>query len=61
MSRPAAMTADVLTVALLALLEALLSADNALVLAMMVLGLPPAAHRKALRYGVVGAFAMRTV
>jgi YkoY family integral membrane protein len=55
------MTADVLTVALLALLEALLSADNALVLAMMVLGLPPAAHRKALRYGVVGAFAMRTV
>ncbi|MGH9410204.1 MAG: TerC family protein [Vicinamibacterales bacterium] len=55
------MTADLLTVALLALLEALLSADNALVLAMMVLGLPPADHRKALRYGVAGAFAMRTV
>jgi YkoY family integral membrane protein len=51
--------ADLLTVAVLVLLEGLLSADNALVLAMMILGLPRADQRKALRYGLGGAFAMR--
>jgi YkoY family integral membrane protein len=53
--------ADFLTIGLLVLLEGLLSADNALVLAILVLGLPKREQRKALRYGMVGAFAFRTV
>jgi YkoY family integral membrane protein len=52
--------ADFLTIALLVALEALLSADNAMVLAVLVLGLPKPEQRKALRYGIVGAFAFRT-
>jgi YkoY family integral membrane protein len=52
---------DLLTVALLVALEGLLSADNAMVLAVLVLGLPKAQQRKALRYGIVGAFAFRGV
>lgn len=52
--------ADLLTVALLVALEGLLSADNALVIAVMVLGLPKKQHRQALHYGLVGAFAFRT-
>src|SRR5438034_5233718 len=52
-------TADLLTIGLLVLLEGLLSADNALVMAIMVLGLPKREHKKALRYGLVGAFAFR--
>ncbi len=51
--------ADLITIGLLVLLEALLSADNALVLAILVLGLPKRQQRKALRYGIVGAFAFR--
>jgi YkoY family integral membrane protein len=50
---------DLLTVALLVGLEALLSADNALVMAIMVLGLPRREHKQALRYGLVGVFAFR--
>jgi YkoY family integral membrane protein len=50
---------DFLTIALLVLLEGLLSADNALVLAMLVLGLPRSQQRKALQYGIVGAFVFR--
>jgi YkoY family integral membrane protein len=50
---------DLLTIGLLVLLEGLLSADNALVLAVLVLGLPKAEQRKALRYGILGAFAFR--
>jgi YkoY family integral membrane protein len=50
---------DFFTIALLVLLEGLLSADNALVLAILVLGLPRADQRKALRYGIIGAFAFR--
>ena len=50
---------DLLTIALLVALEGLLSADNAMVLAVLVLGLPRAEQRKALRYGIVGAFAFR--
>ena len=50
---------DFLTIALLVLLEGLLSADNALVLAILVLGLPRSEQRKALRYGILGAFAFR--
>jgi YkoY family integral membrane protein len=51
--------ADFITVALLVVLEGLLSADNALVLAVLVLGLPRRQQRKALRYGIAGAFAFR--
>src|ERR671914_1812568 len=50
---------DLLTVALLVVLEGLLSADNALVLAILVLGLPRHQQRKALRYGILGAFGFR--
>jgi YkoY family integral membrane protein len=52
---------DLLTVGLLVALEAMLSADNALVMAVMVLGLPRSQHKQALRYGLVGGFAMRIV
>ena len=51
--------ADLVTVALLVALEGMLSADNAMVLAVLVLGLPKGEQRKALRYGIVGAFAFR--
>lgn len=50
---------DLVTVGLLVILEGLLSADNALVLAILVLGLPRDQQRKALRYGILGAFAFR--
>jgi YkoY family integral membrane protein len=53
--------ADFLTIALLVILEGLLSADNALVLAIIVLGLPKKDQRKALRYGIFGAFFFRIV
>ena len=52
---------DFVTIGLLVLLEGLLSADNALVLALMILGLPRRDQKKALRYGLVGAFAFRTL
>ena len=52
---------DFLTIALLVALEGLLSADNAMVLAVLVLGLPKAEQQKALRYGIVGAFAFRAI
>ena len=52
---------DFLTIALLVALEGLLSADNAMVLAVLVLGLPKKDQHKALRYGIFGAFAFRTL
>ena len=52
---------DLITVGLLVALEGLLSADNALVMAIMVLGLPGHQHKKALRYGLVGGFAFRII
>jgi len=52
--------ADLLTIALLIALEGLLSVDNAMVLAVLALGLPRPQQRKALRYGIAGAFAFRT-
>jgi YkoY family integral membrane protein len=52
---------DLATIGLLVVLEGLLSADNALVMAIMVLGLPRDEHQKALRYGLIGGFAFRTV
>jgi YkoY family integral membrane protein len=53
--------ADLVTIGLLIGLEGLLSADNALVMAIMVLGLPRQQHQKALRYGLVGGFVFRTL
>jgi YkoY family integral membrane protein len=52
---------DVITVGLLVVLEGLLSADNALVVAVMILGLPRRQQKQALRYGLLGAFAFRIV
>jgi len=52
---------DFVTIGLLIALEGLLSADNAMVLAVLVLGLPKAQRRKALQYGIVGAFAFRAI
>jgi YkoY family integral membrane protein len=52
---------DLVTIALLVMLEGLLSADNAMVLAVLVLGLPKAEQQKALRYGIIGAFAFRAI
>jgi YkoY family integral membrane protein len=52
---------DVITVGLLVVLEGLLSADNALVVAVMILGLPRKQQQLALRYGLLGAFAFRII
>ena len=50
---------DMITIGLLVLLEGLLSADNAMVLAVLVLGLPKHQQKQALRYGIIGAFVFR--
>jgi len=52
---------DILTILLLVVLEGLLSADNAMVLAVLALGLPPDQRKKALRYGIIGAFVFRSL
>jgi YkoY family integral membrane protein len=52
---------DLITVGLLVVLEGLLSADNALVVAVMILGLPRGEQNRALKYGLVGAFGFRTI
>jgi YkoY family integral membrane protein len=52
---------DFVTIALLVALEGLLSADNAMVLAVLVLGLPKDQQKKALQYGMVGAFVFRSI
>lgn len=52
---------DLVTVGILVVLEGLLSADNALVVAVMILGLPRGEQKKALKYGLVGAFIFRTI
>jgi YkoY family integral membrane protein len=51
--------ADLATVGFLVVLESLLSADNALVMAVMVAGLPEHTHRRALSLGLIGALAFR--
>lgn len=51
--------ADLITISALIALEGLLSADNALVMAIMVLGLPRHQQRQALRYGLLGGFVFR--
>ncbi len=53
--------ADFLTIGLLVVLEAVLSADNALVLAVLVLPLPQEEQTRALRYGILGAFVFRII
>ncbi len=49
------------TVLTLVVLEGLLSADNALVLAVLVKRLPDEQRSKALKYGILGAFFFRAV
>jgi len=51
--------ADIPVILLLIILEGLLSADNALVLAIMVRHLPKEMQQKALLYGLAGAFVFR--
>lgn len=48
-------------IATLVFLEGLLSADNAIVLALIVRRLPDAQRGKALRYGIFGAFIFRAI
>jgi YkoY family integral membrane protein len=52
---------DLLSIAVLVLLEGALSADNALVMAIMVRHLPRALQQKALLYGLGGAFVFRLI
>ena len=52
---------DLVTIALLVALEGLLSADNAMVLAVLVLGLPKEQQQRRLRYGIIGAFVFRSI
>lgn len=52
---------DLGTIGVLVVLEALLSADNALVLAILVRHLPAKKRSQALMYGLGGAFALRTI
>lgn len=52
---------DALTVLTLAGLEAVLSIDNSLVLAILVRSLPKEQQRKALAYGIIGAFIFRII
>jgi YkoY family integral membrane protein len=52
-------TADIGKIGALLILEALLSADNALILAIIVRHLPKDQQKKALFYGLAGAFALR--
>lgn len=54
-------TSDLAVVGFLVLLEALLSADNALILAIMVRHLPQADQKRALFYGLGGAFVFRFI
>ena len=53
--------ADLITISALIALEGLLSADNALVMAIMVLGLPRRRHTQALQYGLLGGFVFRII
>jgi YkoY family integral membrane protein len=56
---PAIQVSDILTILLLIALEGILSADNAMVLAIRVLSLPKHQQTKALRYGMISAFSFR--
>lgn len=56
---PEITSSDLVTILLLVLLEGVLSADNAMVLAVRVLSLPRDQQTKALRYGMLSAFTFR--
>ena len=51
----------IFVIASLVVLEGLLSADNALVLALLVRHLPSEQRTKALKYGIIGAFVFRFI
>ena len=51
--------AAVLLIFTVILLEVILSIDNAAVLATMVKNLPPETQKKALSYGIIGAYVFR--
>ena len=53
--------ADVLAIATLVILEGILSVDNSLVLAILVRTLPKEQQKKALMYGIFGAFFFRVL
>ena len=57
--RGVGITEAVLAILVIVALEAILSVDNAMVLAVMVRPLPPELRKKALLYGVVGAYLLR--
>ncbi|MBC8137818.1 MAG: TerC family protein [Fibrella sp.] len=59
MTLPPITPGDLLIVGTLIVLEGLLSADNALVLAILVKHLPKEQQKKALLYGLIGAFVLR--
>lgn len=61
MSAPWFEWSDIPTILVLILLEGLLSGDNALVLAVLVHPLPEHQRRKALHYGIIGAFVLRVI
>jgi YkoY family integral membrane protein len=52
---------DLVAIGTLAVLEGILSVDNSLVLAILVRTLPKEQRKKALTYGIVGAFVFRLV
>jgi YkoY family integral membrane protein len=52
---------DIAVVALLVVLEGVLSIDNALVLGLLAKRLPKSQQRKALTYGLIGAFVFRFI
>jgi YkoY family integral membrane protein len=58
---PPIQPSDLFIVATLVVLEGLLSADNALVLALLVRHLPENQQKKALLYGLIGAFTLRGI
>ncbi len=53
--------ADLATIAILVLLEGLLSIDNALVLGVIVQRLDPSQRKRALSYGLIGGFILRLI
>ena len=54
-------THDIAIIALLIVLEGVLSIDNALVLGLLARKLPKSQQRRALTYGLVGAFVFRVI
>lgn len=54
-------THDIVVVLILIFLEGVLSADNAVILAVLVLPLPESQQGKALRYGIIGAILFRVL